>query len=375
MIASLALLLLPVFAPRASAAVVVAEAGAISSIRSAPLPLPSFAAPSALSAAFPAASAALAAPSLVAAPAPAAAAPTAPLAPAPALQAVPAALASAPPAAHLVLAQAAAPEPASAAAAFDGGLRASAPDWATPAVGPIEGRPARLQLLSAAELGVETEPQAPRPPSSDPQPFLYRHYRLARVVVLPFLRALYGIRVEGLANVPPGPVLIVPNHVSFLDPILVSYAANRPMRFLMARGIYETRGLQWLFRSLGAIPISTKDPKDVIEESLNRLRRALAAGESVVIFPEGMLSRDGNFSPFRRGFERVALGLGVPVVPAYVDGMWGSALSRHPRKSWRRSLLARLRGRRGAAVLFGPPLERPDAGLAREAVARLAPPP
>jgi 1-acyl-sn-glycerol-3-phosphate acyltransferase len=374
-IASLALMLLSVFAPRATAAVV-AEAGALSSIRSAPLPLPSFAAPPALSAPFPAASAALAAPSLVAAPA-AAAAPLAPapLAPAPALQAAPAAaLSAAPPAARLVLAQAAVPEPATAAAAFDGGLRAPALDWA-PAVAPIDGRPpSRLQLLSAAELGVEHEPEAPRPPSSDPQPFLYRHYRFARAVALPILKLLYRVRVDGLAQLPPGPVMIVPNHVSFLDPVLISYAANRPMRFLMYRPIYETRGLQWLFRSLGAVPISTKDPKDVIEESLNRLRRALAAGESVVIFPEGTVTRDGDFSPFRRGFERVALGLGVPVVPAFVDGMWGSALSRHPLKSWRRSLIAHLRGRRSTAVLFGPQLDRADAGLAREAVATLAAP-
>jgi 1-acyl-sn-glycerol-3-phosphate acyltransferase len=363
-IASLALSFLSVCAPRASAAVVAAEAVALAPVRSAPLALPPFLAPSALQS-LAAVPAALAAPLPAAAPAPLAAAPA--LAPAPALASPPAAASAAPPpSARRGLTEAAAPELDASAAAFDG-------ERFAPAVGAIEDRPApRLQVLSAAELGVGAEPEAPRPPSSDPKPFLYRHYRLARAIVVPVLRLLYGIRVDGRANLPSGPVLIVPNHVSFLDPVLISFAANRPLRFLMYRPIYETRGLQWLFRSLGAIPIATKDPKDLIQESLNRARRALAAGESVVIFPEGVVTRDGSFSPFRRGFERIALGLRAAVVPAYIDGMWGSALSRHPLKNWKRALLARLRGRRPVAVRFGPELERADAGLAREAVGRLA---
>ena len=361
-------------APAAQAAVVAAEPVSIVSFRSAPAVFPSYAAAPALSAS------ALAAPALSAAPAALAAVPalapvaaTPALAAAPALEAAPAAAAGAP-AARAALTQAALPAEQAAAAAFDGGGARRALDGA-PVSAPIEGRQAvRLQLLSAEELGVESERETPRPPSSDPKPFFFRHYRLARAVVLPFLRLVYRIDVNGLANLPAGPVMIVPNHVSFLDPILISYAANRPMRFLMYRGIYETPGLEWLFRSLGAIPISPKDPKNVIEESLNRMRRALAAGESVVIFPEGQISRDGGFSPWRRGFERVALGLGAPVIPAFVDGMWGSVLSRHPLKSVPRSLLARLRGRRRAGVSFGPELERADAGLAIEAVARLASP-
>lgn len=359
----------------AKAAVVAAEPAAGLSYHSAPAPLPSFAAAPALSAPALSAPSLLAAPSLSAVPALAAAPmPAAPLAAAPALAAVSAAAAGAP-AARAALAQAALPVPDAAAMAFDGGDARRALDMA-PVSAPIEGRRAsRLQVLSAEELGVEAgRPEAPRPPSSDPKPFLYRHYRLARAVVLPVLKLLYRIDVDGAANLPPGPMMIVPNHVSFLDPILISFAANRPMRFLMYRGIYETHGLEWLFRSLGAIPISPKDSKPVIEESLNRMRRALAAGESVVIFPEGQITRDGGFSPFRRGFERVALGLGAPVIPAYVDGMWGSVLSRHPLKSLPRSLRARLSGRRRAAVSFGPALARADAGLAIEAVARLASP-
>ena len=211
-------------------------------------------------------------------------------------------------------------------------------------------------------------------PIEEPRPFLYRHYRFARAVVLPMLRLFYGVRVEGRPHLPPGPALIVANHVSSIDGFFVVYAADRPMRFLMSRPIYETFGLQWLFRSLGAIPIAKNDPKDVTEKSLNRARNALAAGDSVGICPEGRLTRDGELGVFRRGFERIARGLDVPVVPVYVDGMWGAALSMHPFRSWRRSLIAHLRARRFATVRFGPPLERADAALAREAVARLAEP-
>lgn len=237
-------------------------------------------------------------------------------------------------------------------------------------------RPARYRLapLGFGDLDSAAPEGPPSPRVPEPKPFLLRHYRLARFVAAPIVRLVYAVRIENLSRVPDGPALIVPNHVSFMDPVLMSFAVNRPMRFLMARGIYETYGLQWLFRSLGAIPISPKDPKDVIEASLYKARRALAAGETVVVFPEGQITRDGGFNPFRRGFERVAAGTGAPVIPAYIDGMWGSAFSRHPEASFLRSLRARLFGRRRVAVRFGPELPRADSALARDAVARLAAP-
>jgi 1-acyl-sn-glycerol-3-phosphate acyltransferase len=289
---------------------------------------------------------------------------------------------TAPPSARRVLAGAADAVPALAAASFDGSPLGPEKD-SSPAVAPIEARrqigsrpEVRLRLHTAEELGLRpgSEEPGPRSAPSEPRPFFYRHYTLARYAVLPILSLIYGIRVEGRANLPAGPVVVVPNHVSYMDPILISFAANRPMRFLMYRGFYEIRGLEWLFRALGAIPISNKDPKEVIEESLNRARRALADGQGVVIFPEGTVTHDGKFNPFRRGFERVALDLGAPVLPAGIDGMWGSIFSHHPLANWRRSLLSRLRGRRRPTVRFGPPLARADAGLAREAVSRLVGP-
>lgn len=232
----------------------------------------------------------------------------------------------------------------------------------------------RLAPLGFEDLNPPETDVPPVPRAPEQKPFLLRHYRFARFFAAPLVRLAYAVHVSEVARVPPGPALIVANHVSFLDPILLSFATNRPMRFLMYRDIYETYGFQWLFRALGAIPISPKDPKEIIEQSLYRARRALAAGETVVVFPEGQLTRDGEFSPFRRGFERVAAGTGAPVIPAYIDGMWGSAFSRHPNKSLFRELLKRLRGRRRVSVRFGPALPRADYALARDAVARLVQP-
>lgn len=267
-------------------------------------------------------------------------------------------------------------EGARTAAAIPFGEALERPVLAAPSVEPSWERPSpRYRLaplgfedLTAAEGDAPPAPSAPKP---EAKPFLLRHYRVARFLVAPLVRLAYKVGASGLENIPESGALIVPNHVSFLDPILLSFAANRPMRFLMFRPIYETYGLQWLFRSLGAIPISSKDPKDVIERSLYRARRALSAGETVVVFPEGQLTRDGEFNQFRRGFERVAAGTGAPVIPAYVDGMWGSAFSRHPDASFPRSLLERLRGRRRVELRFGPALERADYSIARSAVGRL----
>ncbi len=245
-----------------------------------------------------------------------------------------------------------------------------------PAVEDGGGRQPRYRLapLGFEDLAPSEQSDPPTPRAPEPRPFLLRHYRVARFFAAPLVRLAYSVRVTDAARIPAGPALIVPNHVSLMDPILISFATNRPMRFLMYRGIYETRGLQWLFRSLGAIPISPRDPKEVIEASLYRARRALAAGETVVVFPEGQLTRTGDFSPFRRGFERVAAGTGAPVIPAHIDGMWGSAFSRHPNASFFRGLLRRLTGRRRVSVRFGPALPRADYALARDAVSRLAPP-
>jgi 1-acyl-sn-glycerol-3-phosphate acyltransferase len=250
-------------------------------------------------------------------------------------------------------------EPSSGGSALAAAAADEPPPFAAPALSPAPERAARAPA----------PPPAPRAP--EPKPFFLRHYRLARSVVIPLLKLIYRIDVQGRVFLPAGPALIVPNHVTYMDPILVSFAANRPMRFLMYRGLYETPGLEWLFRALGAMPISAQDPRAVTAATLERARRALADGETVVIFPEGRLTRDGELDVFRRGFERIASGAGVPVIPAGVSGLWGSAFSRAPGASFGRGLLACLHGRRRVSVRFGSALDSVDADSAKSAVAAL----
>lgn len=219
---------------------------------------------------------------------------------------------------------------------------------------------------AASEL---TPNDAPKPAVTAAAPFLFRHYGLTRALVAPIVRVLYRLRLHGQDHIPAGPSVIVPNHVSYMDPLLIAYASKRPMRFLMYRPIYETWGLKWLFKSLGAIPVSGKDSKALIDASLDEARRALAAGQTVVIFPEGRLSTTGHMAMFRRGFEKIAAEAGAPVIPAHVDGLWGSLFSR--RKGL--TLAARLRAiPRRLSVRFGSALAKADAQSARQAVEELS---
>jgi acyl-[acyl-carrier-protein]-phospholipid O-acyltransferase/long-chain-fatty-acid--[acyl-carrier-protein] ligase len=207
------------------------------------------------------------------------------------------------------------------------------------------------------------------PAAASDRPFLFRHYRLARLLVRPLVRVFYRTRVTGLENLPPGPALILPNHISYVDAIVLSFAADRPMRFMMLTSIYETKGLKWLFKALGAMPISPNDGPQKVEAALERARAALRDGQTVVIFPEGQLTRDGNMVGFRGGFSRIAQGVpDVPVVPAYLDGLWGSVFSMQKGPSfWSR--LKELP--RPVEALFGTALTKAEPLEARLAVSEL----
>ncbi len=227
--------------------------------------------------------------------------------------------------------------------------------------------PGGLSSGQAPLSAASSEPQAPQPAPAK-KPFFIRHHRLARLLVLPLVRLLYRVDEAGLQNLPAGPALIVPNHVSYVDALIIAYAARRPMRFMLKRSIYETKGLQWLFAALGAIPVSPRDKPAEIERSLETARQALRDGQTVVIFPEGALTRNGQMQGFRRGFERISAGVDVPVVPAHLDGLWGSAFSLQEGPS----LWSRIKQvPRRVIVRFGAPLEQAAAQDAREAVQSL----
>ncbi len=208
-------------------------------------------------------------------------------------------------------------------------------------------------------------PAAPAPTID--RPLFFRRYGLARLIIRPFVRLFYKTAISGLENLPAGPAVIIPNHISYVDAILISFAADRPMRFMMKRQIYEKAPR--LLAAIGAIPVSSKDGPAAIEASLETARQAIRAGQSVVIFPEGQLTLTGNMIGFRRGFERIVSGAPAPVIPAYLDGLWGSVFSMQKGPS----LWSRLKELpRPVSVRFGPALSEPKAQAARLAVSELA---
>jgi acyl-[acyl-carrier-protein]-phospholipid O-acyltransferase/long-chain-fatty-acid--[acyl-carrier-protein] ligase len=137
----------------------------------------------------------------------------------------------------------------------------------------------------------------------------------------------YRIRVRGQENLPKrGPALLVCNHISFIDPFLIAARARRPIRFLMYRPFYETPGIHWLAKLMGAIPIAEEDKPRQLVESLREAQARLREGDLVCIFAEGAVTRTGNLLPFRRGFERLRRGMDVPIIPVHLDRVWGNIL-------------------------------------------------
>jgi len=138
---------------------------------------------------------------------------------------------------------------------------------------------------------------------------------------------LYRIRIVGQEHVPfRGPALLVCNHLSFVDGLVVASCMQRFLRFLVYRPIYERPALHWLMRLMKAIPVQGGNPKEAFN-SLERAREELRQGHVVCIFAEGAITRTGNLLPFKRGFERIVKGLDIPVIPVHLDRLWGSIFS------------------------------------------------
>ncbi|HEY6351179.1 MAG TPA: acyl-[ACP]--phospholipid O-acyltransferase [Candidatus Angelobacter sp.] len=139
---------------------------------------------------------------------------------------------------------------------------------------------------------------------------------------------IYRIRVMGRDNIPEkGGALLVSNHMSFVDVLLLLASTDRPIRFLMFKGIYDMPFIKPFARMMGAIPISSEfRPRDMIR-SLRTASEAIRNGEIVCIFAEGQITRTGQLLPFRRGMERVMKGVDAPIIPVNLHGVWGSIFS------------------------------------------------
>jgi acyl-[acyl-carrier-protein]-phospholipid O-acyltransferase/long-chain-fatty-acid--[acyl-carrier-protein] ligase len=150
---------------------------------------------------------------------------------------------------------------------------------------------------------------------------------LVRFTLWLLAHSLYRIRIAGAEHVPQrGPALLVCNHVSLVDGLLVGACIQRFVRFIVYRRFHDMPGLRWLFRLMKAIPISAENPKLVVA-ALERARAELRAGHVVCIFAEGAISRTGNMLAFRRGFERIMEGVEAPIIPVHLDRVWGSIFS------------------------------------------------
>ena len=144
------------------------------------------------------------------------------------------------------------------------------------------------------------------------------------------VNTIYRVRASGVENIPDrGPAVVVCNHVSYMDPIVLSACIRRPMRFVMYYKIFQLPMLRFLFQHAKAIPIaSAKEDEGLMKKAFEKVDAELAAGNIVCIFPEGGITSDGEVQRFRPGIEKVIANRPVPVVPIALQNLWGSWFSR-----------------------------------------------
>jgi 1-acyl-sn-glycerol-3-phosphate acyltransferase len=171
------------------------------------------------------------------------------------------------------------------------------------------------------------------------------------------VRVLYRLRVRGMDAIPDeGPALIVCNHVSFMDALVLSASIPRPVRFVMYYRIFEIPVMKWIFKTAKAIPIAgARENPELMQRAFDAVDAALADGELVCIFPEGALTRDGDIASFKSGVEKVLERRPVPVVPMALRNMWGSMWSRRDSKIGRMRVPRRLRAH--VEVIAGAPVD------------------
>lgn len=178
---------------------------------------------------------------------------------------------------------------------------------------------------------------------------------LVRFLMSYLMSRRYRVNVQGMKYIPSrGGVLLLGNHISWVDWAIVQLACPRPVQFVMLKSIYERWYLTWFFKLFGCVPIESGAGS---RKSLEIVAELLNEGKIVCLFPEGGISRTGHLAEFRRGFERAAelANDDVVIQPFYLRGLWGSQFSRSSEKlksnnqsGWRRELI----------VAFGKPISK-----------------
>lgn len=168
---------------------------------------------------------------------------------------------------------------------------------------------------------------------------------LMRFLSWVLVRTLYRLRAYGIDHIPDeGAALIVCNHVSFMDALILSASIPRPVRFVMYYKIFNIPVLRWIFKTAKAIPIAgAREDPEMMQRAFADIDAALAEGELVGIFPEGALTKDGEIAPFKSGVEKILEQRAVPVIPMALRGMWSSMWSRRDSRLHRARLPRRFR--------------------------------
>jgi 1-acyl-sn-glycerol-3-phosphate acyltransferase len=178
------------------------------------------------------------------------------------------------------------------------------------------------------------------------------------------INIVYRIRPTGLENIPTtGPAVVVCNHVSFMDPIILGGSVARPMRFVMYFKIFQMPVLSFIFRNAKAIPIASRaEDEELMNDAFEQVDAELAAGNIVCVFPEGGLTTDGEVQPFKPGIEKIIARRPVPVIPVALGRLWGSWFSRR-KGGGIRKIPGRLFSR--VPVIIGAPVAPADVTAAR----------
>ena len=156
--------------------------------------------------------------------------------------------------------------------------------------------------------------------------------------------SMYRVEHKGLQAIPDeGAAVLVCNHVSFVDALLIGGAVRRPVRFVMYYKIYNLPVLNFIFRTAGTVPIAGRNEDLLIyDAAFKKIAEYLRNGEVVCIFPEGKLTADGEINEFKAGVERILEQTPVPVIPMALQGLWGSFFSRDPNKGLLKRLWSRI---------------------------------
>ena len=192
---------------------------------------------------------------------------------------------------------------------------------------------------------------------------------LMRFLSWVLVRTLYRLRARGIDHIPDeGAALVVCNHVSYMDALILAASIPRPVRFVMYYRIFDIPVMRWIFRTAKAIPIAgAREDPALMRRAFDEIDAALADGQVVGIFPEGRLTADGDIAAFKSGVEKILAraaqaGRPVPVVPMALRGMWASMWSRRDSRFGRMRVPRRFRAR--VAVVADAPVDGASADAA-----------